>query len=332
MHYLIYFFSALLISMLITYSVNILFRKYNVYDIPCERSSHHIPTPRSGGLGIVLSWLIILVLSGKLNYIYFFPIIIAVIGFIDDLKSLPIIVRFSIQAIISLIVILFGISFESINIPIFGNFNLGILSIPLTLLWFVSITNIYNFMDGIDGLAGGVGFIIAVFMTYIAWKYGQIDILLCSIILAGGILGFTFFNFPPAKIFMGDTGSTFLGFLFAILSVKLSNNGINLLAIIILFGAFIFDTTVTLIRRILKGEKWFMSHRTHFYQRLLKLGYSHFTVTIGEYIITLILGLLSLGYLQVHDSLKIIFLFLSFCLLAGNALWITYMEKKKGIL
>ncbi|MBI5417231.1 glycosyltransferase family 4 protein [Candidatus Poribacteria bacterium] len=329
MYYLAYFLAAIIISMLITYTVNFYFRKHRIFDIPNERSSHQTLTPRSGGLGIVITWFVLLLFVWKINYILIPILLIAVLGQVDDIKSLPVSIRFSFQIIAAIFVAINGSLIEQIKIPFFNILPLGIFAFPLTIFWLVAMTNIYNFMDGIDGLSGGYGVIIAFFMLYFAFKAQNSNLIFMTLLLAGACIGFTFLNFPPAKIFMGDVGSTFLGFTFAFLAIKLSNNGIELLGFIILLGAFIFDTSITLVRRIINGEKWFMSHRSHYYQRLLKVGYSHKTVTLSEYILTILLGIISVFFVQSQDLIRMGLLITAVVILIGCIMYINYIEGKE---
>lgn len=331
MYLLAYFFIAIVISAIVTYSVNFYYRKNKIFDIPNERSSHKVLTPRGGGLGIIIAFFVLLLFTGKFSYTFLPLLIIAALGFIDDLKNLPIKIRLPFQIIAAILIVLSGTQIEQIKIPFLGICKLGIFIIPISILWIVYMTNIYNFMDGIDGLAGGYGVIISFFMLYIAWDIKNTDIILITLILAGACIGFTFLNFPPAKIFMGDIGSTFLGFTFAYLSIKLSNNGTELLGFILLLGTFIFDTLITLARRIINGEKWFMSHKTHYYQRLIKIGYSHKAVTLSEYFFTLFLGIICIFFIQTHDQTKLILIIISLAALTGSAVYINYLEKNRHL-
>jgi UDP-N-acetylmuramyl pentapeptide phosphotransferase/UDP-N-acetylglucosamine-1-phosphate transferase len=149
-------------------------------------------------------------------------------------------------------------------------------------VWIVGLTNAYNFMDGIDGLAAGQAVIAAVAMAWLSQVWGADQVALAMAILAGSVLGFLSHNWPPAKIFMGDVGSAFLGFSFAgwaVLSSNTPSNKLPFVAWAVLLAPFLFDTGITLISRIVRGQRWYAAHREHFYQRLIRRGWSHLAVT-----------------------------------------------------
>jgi UDP-N-acetylmuramyl pentapeptide phosphotransferase/UDP-N-acetylglucosamine-1-phosphate transferase len=177
--------------------------------------------------------------------------------------------------------------------------SLGWLSLPCTLLWAVGLTNAYNFMDGIDGLAAGQAVIAATTLAWLAQVHGVSSTALAMAILAGSVGGFWLHNLPPARLFMGDVGSAFLGFTFAawaVLSGGTQAGALPFVAWVVVLAPFLFDTSVTLISRIIRGQRWYEAHREHFYQRLIRQGWSHRAVT-GLYLsITVFLGLLTVSY------------------------------------
>ena len=163
------------------------------------------------------------------------------------------------------------------------------------------MTNLYNFMDGIDGLAGGIGVIYALFSAIVAFLTGQEIVATVCLILAAGCLGFLQHNFPHAKVFMGDVGAIFLGYVFGTLSIMLSagqTQSTSLFALLIVYGTFNYDAGFTLLRRIWRERKIFGPHRTHLYQRLISQGLSHKQVTLIYYFISIVLGGLGLWFLQ----------------------------------
>ncbi|MCK4236657.1 MAG: hypothetical protein KAX38_06035, partial [Candidatus Krumholzibacteria bacterium] len=162
------------------------------------------------------------------------------------------------------------------------------------LVWIVGIVNFYNFIDGIDGLAAGVGMIASLSLIFIGVVTGVPALGGLYAIIAGSSFGFLRHNFPPARIFMGDMGSTFMGFMFAVLSVIGAQSGIPVFVTVLLLGAVIGDAALTLLRRLIKGEKIFSPHRTHYYQRLTSLGLSHKQVTLLEYLVAALLGVSAL--------------------------------------
>lgn len=260
-------------------------------DIPNERSSHTRPTPRGGGLAIVAvtiagaSLFLIFGHSGaNLNQWILYcagALLIAVVSLLDDFRSLPNGVRFAAHIIGALLAIAaFGV-WHSIVLPGIGILNLGWLGWPVTVIWIVGLTNAYNFMDGIDGIAGGQGVVAGLGWGVTGLMSG--NQLVCSLgfLLTAACLGFLFHNWPPASIFMGDVGSAFLGYTFAVLPIIAANQIDPRFALIgILFvWPFVFDTTFTFFRRLLNHENVFEAHRSHLYQRLVMAGYSHGVVS-----------------------------------------------------
>jgi UDP-N-acetylmuramyl pentapeptide phosphotransferase/UDP-N-acetylglucosamine-1-phosphate transferase len=262
------------------------------------------------GRNFELKWVTGLALGGM---------VVSLVGFLDDVKELSPIYRLLAQGVAGFILIFSGLSFKTIEIPFWKEISLGYWGILLALIWVVWIVNLYNFMDGIDGLAAGVGMIAAFFFSLIAGKTGNDLISLSGMILAGCCAGFLIHNFPPAKIFLGDIGSSLIGFLFAGFTLIGNNDLKDPLPVwipILLLGAFIFDTGVTLLRRMLKGERWFSAHRSHFYQRLINLHLTHRQVSFIEYGLAILLGLSSLLYMKADPILR-------GCLLIGWVLFFT---------
>jgi UDP-N-acetylmuramyl pentapeptide phosphotransferase/UDP-N-acetylglucosamine-1-phosphate transferase len=255
----------------------------HILDHPNERSSHSIPTPRGGGLAIVLLTLATVLVYGFVNG---FPrqsvafmisgTILALLGWQDDVRSLSPKVRFPIQFAAIAIAMLGMGWFESVTIPVFGVWHLGWLGIPITFLWILGLINAYNFMDGIDGIAGGVALAAGLGWLVLSTSFGGFENSLAfwlALAIAAASLGFLGHNWPPARIFMGDVGSTFLGFTFAVLPLMSAPRGGDAL----MFGTailwtFIMDAGITFLRRAARRENVFAAHRTHLYQRLVISG------------------------------------------------------------
>jgi len=263
-------------------------------DIPNERSSHTTPTVRGGGLIIVLVCLTAYTLytvfvtdNFQLSYLIGASLI-ALISWLDDLYNISFGWRFLVHALSASIIILTLGHFQATYIPLFGKINFGAAGAVLTFLWIVWMTNAYNFMDGIDGIAGmqavtaGIGWLVIGNLLGVSSTgfYGGV--------IAFSSLGFLIHNWQPAKIFMGDVGSAFLGYSFAVMPIlliqELVENTFNqlLLPVIAVFlvWIFVFDTIFTFMRRIFNGEKVWEAHRGHVYQRLVIEGFSHRTITI----------------------------------------------------
>lgn len=274
-------------------------------DIPNERSSHTKPVPKSGGVGIVAAFSVasvaIYFIAGvaRVDDQYFWPFLLcgmtlAFISLVDDVTQRSFLAKIIAQVTCVLIMLGFGVTLTKLWIPSFGEVALGQWGYILTFLWIIGMTNAFNFMDGLDGLAGGVGFITACFMCGLAWSQGSYFVYIASFALAASIAGFVVFNFPPAKIFMGDVGSAYLGFVFASLAVigaSFDYGRLSFYIVPMLLFHFIFDTFLTFLRRGIRGERVYLAHRTHLYQLINRMGFSHRTVSLFHYAIAISQGI-----------------------------------------
>lgn len=267
----------------------ILIRRLRIFDIPNERSSHSSPTPRGGGLAIVVGFLIgvsliqIIGTTVPIRSQYFWGFmfslfLIAGVSFYDDIQHRGFKVKLGTQLVSILIVMAAGNVIDVIRLPWLGEVQAFIVLYPLTLVWLLGLTNAYNFMDGLDGMAASTAVVASVFFSYIAFREGSHFAYLVSLALGAATMGFLVFNWSPAKIFMGDVGSTFLGFAFATLAIvaaRYDHSHTSLFVMPLLLFHFIFDSIFTLIRRLGNGDNVFQGHRTHLYQLMNRLGYSH---------------------------------------------------------
>lgn len=300
----------------ISWALTGLIRRYalarSMMDIPNERSSHTKPTPRGGGLAIVLTFIVSLlvlvaierldlqILAGLLGA----GVLVAIVGFIDDHRHIPARWRLLIHFLAATWAVFWlgGLP----PVPVFGLMvNMGWSGHILVTVYLVWMLNLYNFMDGIDGIAGieAVTVCFGVAILFILSPVSdQVQVL--PILLLVAVAGFLFWNFPKAKIFMGDVGSGFIGIVLGILSIQHAWIIPELFwAWIILLGAFIVDATVTLIRRMMRGQKFFIAHRSHAYQYASRKLNTHSTVTIIYALINLfwllpMAGLVVLGWLD----------------------------------
>ena len=255
----------------------------HIIDHPNARSSHSIPTPRGGGLAIVAltiaSVLVFGIINGfeKQSLVYCISgILLAWLGWQDDVRSLSSRMRFVVQALVVTVAMLRLGYFRSVTIPFFGELQLGWAGIPITFLWILGLINAYNFMDGLDGFAGGVALAAGLGWMILSSSVGGLGNPLAFWIalgIAASSLGFLGHNWPPARIFMGDVASTFLGFSFAVLPLLSAKQGGDPL----MFGTailwtFIMDAGLTFLRRLVKRENVFAAHRSHLYQRLAGSG------------------------------------------------------------
>jgi len=296
------FISSFIVSFALTRIILRFSLSRELLDIPNERSSHEIPKPRLGGMAIAGTFyltILALIIAGRLKFdsanalsgIVAGTGVIVILGIVDDLKGLGAIVKLVLQIVAASVVVLSGIVLREISVPLVGTLGFGPLAVPITILWIVTMVNFYNFIDGIDGLAAGVALIASLFLAYISMRAGVPFLALLYLALGGSVLGFLRFNFPPARIFMGDTGSATIGFLFATLAVVGEQRDVPAFLTIIILGAVLGDAGLTLLRRMIRGEKITLPHKTHYYQRLTTLGLSHKQVTILEYLIATLLGI-----------------------------------------
>lgn len=266
-------------------------KRRNILDLPNERSSHTRPTPRGGGLVIfftsIVAWLVYLRLTSLESFnvtiwAYLFGAgAIAAVGWQDDLHPLPNWLRFGVHSGAALLALMTIGYWHSLRVPLLGSVEVEWVGFPLTFLWIVGLTNAYNFMDGIDGLAGGQGAIAGLGWALLAWHFEEPFVVAFALYLVASTAGFLIYNWPPARIFMGDVGSAFFGYTFAVLPLLLSPSEDRLpFAALLLVWPFVFDTGFTLLRRLRRHEKIFEPHRSHIYQRLVVSGYTHRDVTL----------------------------------------------------
>ena len=311
-----------------------------ILDIPNERSSHTRPVPRGGGLAIVFFSVIGSIAAWLLNRGWPFSMLltfliaaalISVVSWLDDLRPLPNRIRFAAHSVAAILAIL-GLGYwNSIDIPVVGQFQMGWLGILITFLWIVGLSNAYNFMDGIDGIAGGQAIVAGMGWTILGWLSVQPLIALLGLLLGATSLGFLGHNWPPARIFMGDVGSAFLGFTFSVLSVIAVQNDPRFALIgLLLVWPFVFDTGFSFFRRLRKGENVFAAHRSHLYQRLVIAGRSHRFVTllyVGLALVGFVLALV--WYIRIPGSDIIVSLSIPL-LCVGLWVFVIYEERKQA--
>lgn len=300
------FFVTGILSFLLTPPVKRLAHRIGAIDVPKDaRRMHKKPIPRLGGLAIYISFVIVSLVLGQWNMQNFTILIgsaiIVVLGIFDDRNALSAKFKFGIQLIAAAIPVVFG----NLRIELITNPNLfsgelyvkfGALAIPITIIWIVAITNAVNLIDGLDGLAVGVSAIACMTMLAVSLLIGEVPIAILLAVLAGACVGFMPFNLNPASIFMGDTGSTFLGFMLATLSIQ---GMFKVYAIIsfavpfLILGLPIFDTAFAFTRRILSGRSPFSPDRGHVHHRLIDMGFNQKQTVAILYIISTVLGLLA---------------------------------------
>jgi UDP-N-acetylmuramyl pentapeptide phosphotransferase/UDP-N-acetylglucosamine-1-phosphate transferase len=259
-------------------------RRRRVMDHPNDRSLHEQPTPRGGGVGIVLPSVLILAsapwwmpdAATPALWLAVLSLCVAVVGLVDDVRSLSAAVRLVFQLLVAAVFANVVAGWMTLELPGLGRVDLGGLAMPVTVLFVVWLTNAYNFMDGIDGIAGLQGVVAGVGWVGAGHYLGDSLLTGAGAVIAGASLGFLLFNWAPASIFMGDVGAPFLGFIFAGLTVYASARSALVATAGLLFvWPFLFDSIVTLVRRAVRRENLLRAHRSHLYQRLVLAGASH---------------------------------------------------------
>jgi UDP-GlcNAc:undecaprenyl-phosphate/decaprenyl-phosphate GlcNAc-1-phosphate transferase len=295
------FFAAILFTPL----VKKLAFKIGATDSPNHRKVHQNVMPRLGGLAIFISFMIgILLVNPDSPYhlaIVLGSIVILFTGMIDDIKEISPKVKLSGQIIAALIVVVMGdIKVEFINLPFGGEIDFGIFSIPITMIWIIGITNAINLIDGLDGLAAGVSTIALLTIAGMAAVMGNGYVMIIALILAVATFGFLRYNFHPAKIFMGDTGALFLGYMIGVLSLLGFKNVtfISLIIPVIILGVPISDTFFAIIRRLVNKQPLSAPDKSHMHHCLMRTGFSHRQAVLLIYAMAAVFGLTAFIFSQ----------------------------------
>jgi UDP-GlcNAc:undecaprenyl-phosphate GlcNAc-1-phosphate transferase len=303
--------SAVLVRMMI---------RIGTLDHPGARSSHTQPTPKGGGVGIVAAFVVgtTTLFAGaahaRVPTLPFLGLIAASVGmaavsYSDDVRNWSFRIKLGAQLAAALIAIACGIRLGVLHLPWIGAVDTGWLGVPLTAAWIVFATNAVNFIDGLNGLASGSVAIACLFLSWVAWSQGDAFVHMASLVLAAGIAGFLPFNFPRARIFMGDVGSQFCGFIIAVLGVLAARFGPQTLSVLLvpmlLFGVF-FDVVFTLARRGLAGDRLTEAHRSHLYQIASRAGMPTWGVTLTHWAMVVWGGACCIGFQAMTGPAKIL--------------------------
>ncbi len=346
-HHIVAFAVALIVSFFATPVARRIAVSVGAVNIPKDsRRVHKSPMPLLGGLAIIIGFVLAIVYSFATKNVKVFlgylakpktlglllgVVIIIVLGIVDDIKALRARVKFPIQLLAAIIVVATGTRIIAISKPFQASVALhpsmmyflgDILAFIISVFWIVGMTNAINFIDGLDGLAAGVSGIAALTLYIVAVIRRQDDIAIIAVSLVGAIFGFLPYNFNPAKIFMGDTGATFLGFLLAIISIEGTMKSITAIAVaipILVLGLPIFDTLFAIIRRIMNGKPIAQADRGHLHHRLLDMGLSHRMSVIILYVVSGALGLVSIALVDKGLLPSIILLIMLFIFGIGGA-------------
>lgn len=342
--YLVAFLISLVVAAVLTPLVCRWAHRHQLFDLPTEaRKVHTTPTPRLGGLAVAAAFFTpLLGLSVYLNRISFElygdgPLFLAFcigaftilsLGIYDDVRGASAKLKLLVQTAVAI-----GLWFAGFRIELLGNplgevFNLGVLSLPLTMLWVVGVVNAVNLIDGLDGLAAGISLSVAVVLFGVAFVDNAVLLCLLTSALGGALVGFLFFNFNPAKIFLGDSGSMFLGFILATISMWTQRKGATAAALlipVIALGVPILDTSLSFMRRIARHQSPFKADREHLHHRLLALGLSHRNAVFTLYTASAIFALAALALLDNDTTHRAI-------VLATVAVVVFVMVRKLGFL
>jgi UDP-GlcNAc:undecaprenyl-phosphate GlcNAc-1-phosphate transferase len=316
-----------------------------VMDTPEARKVHDRPIPKGGGVGIVVTFLVgIGVLYNfaefaRLANPYFLGVIeasvaIALVAFLDDLFDWPFMVKLGAQVLAALVAVGSGLYVTDFRIPYLGPLPFAWIGVAMTTIWLLFTTNAVNFIDGLNGLAGGVTLVACLFIAFIAEQHGGWFAYAAAGLLAAGVMGFLPFNFPRARIFMGDVGSQFCGFMLAVLAVVASRfDGVELpfLLVPMLLSGVLFDVAFTLVRRALQGEAITQPHRGHLYQVAQRSGLPAVTVTLVHWGFAVFGGACCLAFIAVPSRLKPP---LPFATLLPQVIWVWFvvrLARKAGL-
>lgn len=321
--YLVLFLSGLLFTLLLTPFVRWAAIRLGVVDIPDNhRRIHAQPTPRLGGVAIFTSFMIVLFCSPLLGTVIgqefreeqrmiaamLAPAaLVFLLGVYDDFREIKPLLKFTVQLLAVALLYWFGYRVKNISSPFGGSIEIPIwMSFPMTALWVIGITNAFNLIDGLDGLASGAS-IFALFSLFIcSLSQGHAEVSFMSIALVGAVMGFLRYNFNPATIFLGDSGSLFLGFMAASLSLAGAQKGSTIIAVaipLVSFGLPIADVSIAVARRFISGEALFKGDRRHIHHMLLRRGFTQRQVVIVLYGVCAIFTLFGVLLLNPHRSL-----------------------------
>jgi UDP-GlcNAc:undecaprenyl-phosphate GlcNAc-1-phosphate transferase len=316
-----------------------------IMDRPDARKAHTLPTPKGGGVGIVVAFMLgITVLYGHADFArladtYFRGVIlasmaIAVVAFLDDLRDWPFTFKLAAQTVAALAAVGSGLYLRSINLPYVGTVELGWLGIAATLAWILFATNAMNFIDGLNGLAAGTALVACAFLALVAESQGGWFVYFAAMLLGAGLLGFLPFNYPRARIFMGDVGSQFCGFVLAVLGVAAARFDaveMSFLLVPCLLSGVLYDVAFTLVRRALAGERVTQAHRGHLYQVAHRAGMDARWVAALHWGFAALGGLVTIAFVNAPSQGKAI---LPLLLLLPQVAWtgvVVVLARRAGI-
>jgi len=321
-----YAYSAALAAFAVTWTVIIwLLRSFSdrILDHPNKRSLHQQPVPRTGGIGVTAGIAVGACLISPFDWwpLWLGTAILVGVSFREDLVGLPIVWRLIAH-------------FAAAGVLVVGLLIQGLewgwaVVVIVPVVWMI---NLYNFMDGMDGLAGGMALFGFGFLAILSWVGGNQPLMLVNVSIAAAASAFLLFNFHPARIFLGDAGSTTLGFLAAGLGLIGWRSGTWSLGVpLLVFSPFIVDASVTLVRRMVRGEKFWQAHRTHYYQRLALSGWGHRKTALTEYGMMVFCGFGAVVFQQVSDGVRFMIAGLWALVFWGLAQSVSAIERRMSV-
>jgi UDP-GlcNAc:undecaprenyl-phosphate GlcNAc-1-phosphate transferase len=296
--YLLTFILAAMFALIFTPVAIFLAKKWDVLDYPGERRVHTVPIPRFGGIAIYFSFWLAVLFSIQFDKmivgIFLGSTIILIVGIVDDIKGVRPLYKLAWQLLAAIVLIFFGLAVKQITLPLFNTINLGIIGYAFAVFWIVGLVNTVNISDGLDGLAAGICFIAALILFWSAYRIGHASASYLMLALAGAALGFLFYNFHPAKIFMGDSGSMFLGYIIGAVSIWGLLKTATILGLVfplLVLGMPLTDLVFAIIRRSWKGMSIVRADRGHLHHRLLDVGLTQRQAVLILYAISFCFGL-----------------------------------------
>ena len=288
---------AFVVALIITYALTPVVRHFAIrigaIDKPDARKVHKGTIPRLGGLAIFLGYVGSVLFNVPHDHSVFGlmlgTVILVLVGIWDDIKQIEAKTKLMGQIIAAAVLVAYGIRVDFIELPFIGMIYLKFWSVPLTIFWIVGFTNIVNLIDGLDGLAAGISFIACIALAVMTLQLGQVELACIALALAGATVGFLRYNFNPAKIFMGDTGSMLLGYTLAAISVMGTVKTAAAIALVvpaIVLGLPILDTLFAIVRRKISGRPIFKPDKGHVHHRLLAQGLTQKQAVLMMYAVT----------------------------------------------
>ena len=343
-YYLTYFILTLLISFALSHLSIRFCRQFEIYDYPTRRKQHLYPMPHLGGVAIFVSFWVVFAaayslsdviqneLYGKILFLFAASTIVFLTGLLDDLKNLTFVHKITGQLLAAMVVIAAGFTIPRFYIPFWGSIELGWVTYPVTTLWIVVLSNSINLIDGVDGLAGSVSFVVCFGMFLTGLLLGVESVVAVMVCLAGAIAGFLFLNNHPAKLFMGDSGSLFLGFMFSLMAVICpikSYTAVAMFIPLVAVGVPLIEVAVTFTRRTIAGQRFYIADNRHIYNYLLDYGFSQ-TGMLATLCGVSLAFTAFIPALFWFDRRKVFSIFITFILILFFAFFVLKLKRNQG--